>query len=67
MLRIPFNKGDFSYTHAAYRLALIHSTSVQTDNLGSKLPTQTHELHYPASRTSFSYTVTSCRKTAVVL
>jgi len=41
--------------------------AIQTDNLSSKLPTQTHQLHYPASRTSFSYTITSCRKTAVVL
>jgi len=26
-----------------------------------------HRLHYPDSRTSFSGTITSCRKTAVVL
>ena len=39
----------------------------KTDNLSSKLPTQTHQLHYPASRTSFPDTITSCRKTAVVL
>jgi len=32
-----------------------------------KLPMLTHQLHYPASRTSFSDTITSCRKTAVVL
>jgi len=41
--------------------------AVLTDNLSSKLPTQTHQLHYPASKTSFSDTITSCRKTAVVL
>jgi len=41
--------------------------AVQTDNLISKLPTQTHQLHYFASRMSFSDTVTSCRKTAVLL
>jgi len=61
------NKGDFYEIHAAYRLALIHSIAVQTNNLSSKLLTQAHQLHNPASRTSFSDTITSCRKTAVVL
>jgi len=32
---------------------------VKTDNLGSKLPTQAHQLHYRASRTLFSDTITS--------
>ena len=41
--------------------------AVQTDNPSWKLPTQTHQLHCPASSTSFSDTTTSCRKTAVVL
>jgi len=50
-------------THAAYRLALIHSLlAVPTDNLSSKLPKQTDQLHYPTSRTSFFDTITSCRK-----
>jgi len=39
--------------------------AVQTDNLSSKLPTQTHQ--DPTSRTSSSDTITSCRKTAAVL
>jgi len=39
---------DFFETHTAYRLALIHSTcEVQTNNLISKLPKQTHQLPLP--------------------
>ena len=34
----------------------------QVHNLISKLTTQTHQLHYPASRTSFFDTITSSRK-----
>jgi len=41
--------------------------TVQPDNLSSKLTTKTHQLHYPASRTSFSDNITSCRKIAVLL
>jgi len=41
--------------------------TVETYNLSSKLLTKIHQLHYPASRTSFSGTITSCRKTVVVL
>jgi len=67
MLSRPLNNGDFYETHVAYRLALIHSIAVQTDNLCSKLLTKTHQMHHPASKTSFSDTITSCRKTAVVL
>jgi len=63
MLSKPLNKGDFYETHVAYRLALIHCVAVQTDNLSSKLPAKTHQLHHPAARTSFSDTITSCRKT----
>jgi len=37
----------------AYRLALIHSTAVQTYNLCSKLATQTHHLHYPLQERHF--------------
>jgi len=40
MLSKPLNNGDFYETHVAYRLALIHSIAVQTDNLSSKV---THE------------------------
>jgi len=63
----PLNKGDVCETHVAYRMALIHSIAVQTNNLISKLPTKTQQMHHPASRTSFSDTIMSCRKTAVVL
>jgi len=60
MLSKPLNNGDF---------CAIHSTAVQTDNLSSKLLMNTHQMYHPASRTSFSdtMTITSCRKTAVVL
>jgi len=60
---------DFYETHVAYRLALIHSTAVHTDNLSSKLsyPRKRTKCTTPASRTSFSDIITSCRKTAVVL
>ena len=36
-------------------------------NLSSKLPAQTHQLHYLASTNSYSDTITTYRKTAVVL
>jgi len=42
----------------------------QVDNLVSKLPTQTHQLHYSAFKNVISRdsdTLTLCRKTAVVL
>jgi len=42
----------------------------QADNLVSKLPTQTHQLHYSAFKNVISRdsdTLTLCRKTAVVL
>ena len=57
MLSKPLNKGDFCETYVAYRLALIHSIAVQTNNLISKLPTKTHQMHHPASRASFSDTI----------
>jgi len=63
MLSKPLNIGDFCEAHTAYRLALIHSIAVQTDNLSSKLLTKTHQMHHPVSRTSFSDT----RKTAIAL
>jgi len=61
------NKGDFTKTTLLTGWLLSTLLAVQTDNLGSKLSTKIHQLHYPASRTSFSSTITSCRKTAVVL
>jgi len=52
--------------HVAYRLSPIHSTcSSKSSKL--KLPTKIHQLHYPTWGKSFSGTITSCRKTAVVL
>jgi len=67
MLSKPLNNRDFYETHVAYWLALIYYIAVQTDNLSSKLLTKTHQMQYPASRTSFCDTIMSCRKTAVVL
>jgi len=67
MLSKPLNNGDFYEIHVAYRLALIHSIPVQTDNSSTKLLPKTHQMHHPASRTSFFDTISSWRKTAVVL
>jgi len=67
MLLKPLNNEDFYETNVAYRLALIHSIAVRTDNLSSNLLTKTHQMHRPAPRTSFYDTIGSCRKKAVVL
>jgi len=67
MLSRPLNNADFYDTHVTYSLALLHSIAVHTDYLSSKLLTKTHQMHHLASRNSFSDTITSCRKTAVVL
>jgi len=61
------NKGDFTKTTLPIIWLLFTLLSVKTYNQNSKLPTKIHQLYYPASRTSFSGTITSCRKTAVVL
>jgi len=63
---VPLNKGDLTKTTLPIVWLLFTLLTVETYNLSSKLPTKTHRLHYPASRTSFSGTITSCRKTAVV-
>jgi len=70
MLSIRLNKDDFYETHTDHRLVLIHSTC--SSNRQSELKvthanTPTAVLHFPASRTSFSDTITSSRKTAVAL
>jgi len=64
MLGIPLNKGNIDEIHVAHRLTRFTLLAEQTCSRSSKLPTETHQLHYPASRTSFSDTITSCRKTA---
>jgi len=63
------NKGAFTKTTLPIGWLLFTLPVVETYNLimNSKLPTKIHQLHYPSSRTSFSCTITSCRKTAVVL
>jgi len=60
-------KGDFTKTTLPIGWLLITLLAVETYNLNSKLHTKIHQLHYPASRTSVSGTITSCRKTADVL
>jgi len=61
------NKGDFTKTTLPVGWLLFILLAVETYNLNSKLPTKIHQLHYPASITSFADTITSRRKTAVVL
>jgi len=61
------NKGAFTKTMLPIGWLLFTLPAVETYNLSSKLPTKVHQLHYPASRTSFSGTIMSCRKAAVVL
>jgi len=56
------NKGDFTKTTLPIGWLLFTLLAVKTFNLSSKLPTKIHQLHYPASRTSFSGTITSCRR-----
>jgi len=60
----PLNKGDFKKTTLPIAIGylLVTLLAVETYNLSSNLPTKMHQLHYPASRTSFSGTITSCRK-----
>jgi len=58
----PLNKGDFTKTTLPIGWLLFALLAVETYNLSSKLPTKMHPLHYPASRTSFSGTITSSRK-----
>jgi len=56
------NKGDFTKPTLPIGWLLFTLLAVETYNLSSNLPTKMHQLHYPASRTSFSGTITSCRK-----
>jgi len=61
------NKGDFTKTMLPIVWLLFTPPAVETYNLNSKLPTKIHQLHYPASRTPFFGTFTSCRKTEIIL
>jgi len=61
----PLNKGDFTKTTLPIGWLLFTLLAVETYNLHSKLPTKIHQLHYPASRTSFSGTIMSCRRIGV--
>jgi len=47
------NKGDFTKTTLPIVWLLFILLAVETYNLSSKLPTEIHQLRYPASRTSF--------------
>ena len=55
MFSKALNNGDFYETHVAYRLALIHSIAVQTDNLSSKLLTITHQMDHCFKNVIFSH------------
>jgi len=61
------NKGDVTKTKLPIFRFLFTLLIVETYNLTSKLPTKMHQVHYPAPRTPFSGTITSCRKARVVL
>jgi len=67
VLSVPLNNGDFTKTTLPIGWLLFTLLAVETANLSSKLPTKTHKPHYPASRTPFFETITSCRKTPVVM
>jgi len=54
------NKGGFTKTTLPIVWLLFTLLAVETYNLSSKLPMKIHQM-------SFSGTITSCRKTAVVL
>jgi len=67
MFSVSLNKGDFTKTTLPIGWLSFTLLAGETYNMSSKLPTKIHQLHYPASRASFSGTITTCRKTAVVL
>jgi len=56
------NKGDFTKTTLSIVWLLFTLPAVETYNLSSELPMKIYQLHYPASRTSFSGTITSLQK-----
>jgi len=56
---LPLNKGDFYKTHAAYRLALIHSTCSSNRQSELKVTHANTPTSLPhTSRTSYSDTIT---------
>jgi len=67
MLSTPFNKGDFYEPHAADWLALVHSICSLNRQSELKVTHANTPTGLPASRTSFSGTIASCRKTVVVM
>jgi len=64
ILSVLLNKVVKHYTKATLLVGWHWFTplAVQAYKLSSKLPTQTHQLDYLASRTSFYVTITSYRK-----
>jgi len=56
------NKGNFTKTTLPIGWLLFTLLAVENYNQSSKLPTKMHQLHDPASRTSCSGTITSCRR-----
>jgi len=67
MLSKPLNKGDFCETHVVYRLALIHSIAVQSDNLSSINHENTPNAPHRFKNVIFRHHYVPCRKTAIVL
>jgi len=69
MLSAPLNKEVKPSTKPLLPMGCHWFTlfAVEGYTLNSELPTQTHQLHHCSSRTSFSDTITSYRKTSVLL
>jgi len=59
MLRVPLKQGVFYETTLLIGWLWFTLLAIETYNLNSKLPTETHQLHHLASRTAFSSIVTS--------
>jgi len=68
MLSVLLYQGVELFTRSTLPIACTDSLYLQFKlTICSKVPTQTHQLHYLASRTRFSDTITSYRKMSVLL
>ena len=50
---VPLKKGEFTKTTLPIGWLLFTLLAVETYNLSSKLPTQTHQMHYPLQERHF--------------
>jgi len=64
---ISLNKGDFYKTHAAYRVVLIYSTCSSNRQYELNVTHPNTPTALPRFKNVIFHTITSCRKTAVVL